>query len=62
MSFCIQRIDWFDSGFMLMRQITEALVLKWFRSPSTLVVAYALLVFFLVKISLALCSLWFARP
>ena len=61
MSFCIQRNAWFDIGFMLMRQITEALVLKWLLSPSTLGVAYALLVF-LVKISLALCSLWFARP
>ena len=35
MSFCILRNAWFFSGFMLMRQITEALVLKWLLSPTT---------------------------
>ena len=57
MSFCIQRNASFDSGFMLMRQITEALVLKWLLSPSTLAVAYALLVFWVKIISRAVFSL-----
>ena len=61
MSFCIQRNAWFDSGFMLMRQIAEALVVE----VAALAVDTGSGMCFaglLVRIYLALCSLWLAGP